>query len=91
MFIDISIFNRTGYTDLSVFVLDIINWGIALSALIAVIMVVVAGFKFIFSMGDEKKIQSASQTLIFAIIGLVLVFIAPMVIRFVLTNFLVGL
>lgn len=70
------------------FVIYLINLAIGFSALLAVIMVIVSGFKYIISMGDEKKIASASKSLMYALIGMVLVFIAPTVIQFVLDNFL---
>ncbi len=90
MFVDISVFNQTNYSDIITFAVDIINWLIGLSAVVAVIMVIAAGFKLIFSMGDEKRIQEASRALLFALVGLVLVFIAPTVINFVLDNLLNG-
>lgn len=70
------------------FVIYIINLAVGFSALLAVIMIIVSGFKYIVSMGDEKKIASASKSLMFALIGMILVFIAPIVIQFVLDNFL---
>jgi type IV secretory pathway VirB2 component (pilin) len=70
------------------FVIQIINWAISGSALLAVIMVVAAGFQYIVSMGDEKKISNANRSLIFSLLGMILVFIAPTIIQFVLDNFL---
>lgn len=75
-------------TNLPDFVIQLINWAISASALLAVIMIVAAGFQYILSMGDEKKIENANRSLIFALLGMVLVFISPSIIQFVLDNFL---
>lgn len=88
---DISIFNKVGYTDLPTFILYVLNWVIGFAVILTVIMVVVAGFRFIFSMGDSKKIEGATKTLLISVIGLVVVYLAPAVIKFVLANFLGGL
>lgn len=86
--IDILQLNPTQYSDLTKFLLDMINWAIAFAVLLAIIGVVVGGFRFIFSMGDDKKIQSASRSLVFAILGMVLVFLSPAIVKFILSNFL---
>lgn len=68
--------------------LKIINWLIGASALVAVVMIVVSGFKYITANGDENRIAKATKTLTFAIVGLVLCFISGMLVNFVLGNFL---
>jgi len=69
-------------------VVNILNWVIAFSAVLSVVMIISAGFQYITSIGDEEKIGKATSTLIFAILGMVLVFIAPLVIQYVVDNFL---
>jgi len=88
MFIDTSNIISATNTDLVEFLVDMINWFIGFAAVLSVIMIIVSGFQYIVSFGDEKKIGKATSSLIFAIIGMVLVFIAPLVIQFVLDNFL---
>lgn len=69
-------------------VLDALNWFLALGALAAVVVLIVAGIMYITASGDEAKIGKATKTLTFAIIGLVVCFIAVMLVNFVLKNFL---
>jgi len=88
MFIDISNIQGVNNIELAQFVVDIINWIIGLAAVLSVIMIISSGFQYIFSFGDPKKIGKATSSLIFAIIGLVIVFLAPTIIQFVLDNFL---
>jgi hypothetical protein len=49
-----------------------------------VIMVVVAGFKYITSNGDTQAVGSAKRTLIYALVGLVVAVLAEFLVHFVL-------
>ena len=69
-------------------VVDLLNWAIGLAALASVAMLIAAGFMYITANGDEGKVEKATKTLTFAIVGLVVCFIAVMLVKFVLTNFL---
>lgn len=88
MLVDVSHIQNINNVGLIQFIINIINWIIQLSAVLSVIMIIAAGFQYIFSLGDEKKLKKATSSLIFAIIGMILVFIAPSVIQYVLDNFL---
>lgn len=52
----------------------------------AVIMVMVGGFKYITSSGDSNNINSAKDTILYAIIGLVIAVLAQIIVRFVLNQ-----
>ncbi len=64
----------------------VINFLSAIIGAIAVIMMVVSGFKYVSSGGDAGKITSAKTTLIYAIVGLVIVALAQSIVQFVLTK-----
>lgn len=51
---------------------------------IAVIMIIVGGLKYILSSGDSNNINSAKNTILYAIIGLVIVAFAQIIVKFVL-------
>jgi hypothetical protein len=55
-----------------------------IAAVIAVIMLIVSGFKFITSQGDAAGAASARNTLIYAIVGIVIVVFAQIIVKFVL-------
>lgn len=55
--------------------------------LIAVFMIIFGGLKYITSGGNDGGIKSAKNTLLYAVVGLVIVLIAEGVVRFVLTRF----
>ncbi len=52
--------------------------------LAAVIMIVIAGFKYITSGGKEEGVKSAKNTILYAVIGLVVVALAQVIVQFVL-------
>lgn len=52
----------------------------------AVAMIIVAGLKYVTSGGNADKTKSAKNTLIFAILGLVIVALAQVIAHFVLTE-----
>lgn len=89
MFTDLSTLNATGYGDLSGFVISLINFAISLSVLIVVISLVVAGFKYILSMGDEEKVKEATRSLVYSLLGLVIVFLSPTIIEFIINEVLI--
>lgn len=64
----------------------IINGVIGLLASIAVIFVVVGGVQYMTSGGDSGKVKTAKNTILYALIGLVICVLA-----FAITNWLVGI
>lgn len=51
-----------------------------------VIMIIVSGLRYITSGGDAQSVSGAKRTLIYAIVGLVVVAFAQFIVRFVLGN-----
>ena len=75
-------------SELNSWIITMLNWAIGLAALAAVVMLIAAGYMYITANGDEAKVGKATKTLTFAIVGLVVCFIAVMLVRFVLDNIL---
>lgn len=67
-------------------VVFILNTLVGLSALVAVIMIVVSGYMFITAGGDSDKVKSAGNTITSAVIGLAIVFLARTIIVFLIEN-----
>lgn len=72
-----------GTAELTTSVIYIIQWVLGLLGLIAVIMIIVGGFKWMTAGGDEEKIESAKKLLTAAVIGLVIVLLAWAIVIFV--------
>jgi len=51
---------------------------------VAVVMIMIAGFRYITSGGSSDKITSAKNTLMYALIGIIIVALAQVVVKFVL-------
>lgn len=51
---------------------------------IAVVMIIVGGFRYVTSGGKEDSVRGAKSTIMYALIGLVIVALAQVVVRFVL-------
>ncbi len=64
----------------------VINIFSVIVGVVAVIMIVYGGFKYITSGGDSGKISAAQQTIIYAIVGLIIVSLAQIIVRFVLSR-----
>ncbi len=64
----------------------VINIISAVVGVIAVIMIVVGGFKYITSGGESSNVSGAKNTIIYAIIGLVIVAFAQIIVHFVINH-----
>jgi heme/copper-type cytochrome/quinol oxidase subunit 2 len=54
--------------------------------IVAVIMIIYGGFRFITSGGDANATKNARNTILFAIVGIVVVLISQAIVQFVLLN-----
>lgn len=63
---------------------SVINLFSLLVGIVAVIMIIIGGFQYILSNGDSSKISTAKNTIIFALVGLIIVAMAQFIVRFVL-------
>lgn len=59
----------------------------AIIGIIAVVMIMISGIKYITSQGDPAQINSAKNTALYAAIGLVIVALSQVIVRFVLSRF----
>ncbi|MFO0887163.1 MAG: hypothetical protein H6793_01750 [Candidatus Nomurabacteria bacterium] len=59
---------------------------IMIAGVASVIMIMVGGFKYMVSNGDSGKVSSAKDTILYSIIGLVVVVIAQAIVSFVITR-----
>ncbi len=64
---------------------QITNTLIYIVGIIAVIMLVFGGIKYVVSGGDAKKVTDAKNTVLYAIIGLVIAFVSYAIVTFVIS------
>lgn len=59
-----------------------------ITAAISVVMIVIGGFRYVVSNGDSNAMGSAKNTILYAIVGLVIAMVAQLIVTFVLTRFI---
>ncbi|OVE79231.1 hypothetical protein BVY00_00960 [bacterium G20] len=67
-------------------VADAINILSLIVGVVAVIMIILGGFRYITSSGNQESVKSAKNTIIYAVVGLVIVALAQIIVKFVLNT-----
>ena len=62
---------------------NIINAALAFAGVVALIMIIFSGIRYVTSGGDPKAVEGARNTLTWAIIGLVVIVLAYLIINFI--------
>ena len=65
---------------------DVVNILSLIVGTVCVIMIIIGGFKYVTSNGDSNNVSSAKNTILYAIIGLVIVALSQFIVRFVLAR-----
>jgi hypothetical protein len=65
---------------------EIINIISVVVGIVAVIMIIYAGFRYVTSGGSDDSVKTAKNTILYAIIGLVIVALAQIIVHFVLAK-----
>jgi hypothetical protein len=66
---------------------NVFSWIVGVAAVLAIIY---GGFKYITSGGDQNSISAAKTTILYAIVGLIVVVFAQIIVRFIVTQFQPG-
>lgn len=77
----------TGEEKLEVRVKNIVNTILFIVGILAVIVIIVSGIFYIISAGDAGKVKRAKDTLMYAVVGLVVAILAYAIVNFVLGVF----
>jgi hypothetical protein len=64
----------------------IINIISVIVGIVAVIMIIYAGFRYVTSGGSDDSVKTAKNTILYAVIGLVIVALAQIIVHFVLAK-----
>ena len=65
---------------------QVTNTVLYIVGIIAVIMLIIGGIKYVVSGGDSKKVTDAKNTVLYAIIGLIIAFLAFAIVNFVILS-----
>lgn len=70
--------------DINKIITTFLNLFSVVIGIVAVVMIMVGGYKYITANGDSSNVTSAKHTIIYALIGLVIVAMAQFMVQFVL-------
>lgn len=73
-------------TKINNLVKTVVNLLSAVVGIVAVIMIIVGGFRYVTSGGNDTSVTSAKNTILYAIIGLIVVALAQIIVRFTLSK-----
>lgn len=76
---------NAGTTDLPAFIASIINILLFITGAIAVLMIIIGGIRYVISGGDQSAVTNAKNTILYAVVGLIVAIIAYAIVNFVVT------
>ena len=81
-----SVKNADDSGNLTELVKNIINTLLFITGMVAVIMIVIGGLRYVTSNGDSNQASQAKNTILYAVIGLVVAIMAYAIVNFVITS-----
>ncbi len=76
----------TGSNSLSGFIKNIVNILLYIIGAIAVLMIIIGGLRYVISGGDSSQTKSAKDTVLYAVIGLVIAVMSYAIVNFVVVQ-----
>ena len=73
---------QEGTGDPKQIIINVLQWVLSFLALIAVIYIVIAGIRLIVSQGEEEQRKKAKDTILYVVIGLIVVLLAKVIVNF---------
>ena len=66
---------------------DVINMILIILGMVAVIMIIIGGIRYTTSNGDSSNVKAAKDTILYAVVGLVVAILSYAIVNFVLGRF----
>lgn len=77
-------------SDIAGNVITILNVFIGVLSAVAVVVIVIGGINYMTSAGDAAKVKKAKDTILYAVIGLIVCALAAVIVNFVVKTALAG-
>jgi hypothetical protein len=87
---DSAVCKAQGEDDLGNMIEILINTLLIVLGMIAVVMIVIGGIRYTTSNGDSGSIKSAKDTILYAVIGLIVAIMSYAIVNFVVSQFIAG-
>jgi len=71
-------------------IVTFVNYGLILVAVLALAVIVYAGFLYITAHGESQQVEKAKRIIVYAVIGIVVIGIAAVVVNFVIKSVVGG-
>jgi hypothetical protein len=78
---------KTTKTDIKALIRTVVNVLLFILGAVAVIMIVIGGIKYTTSNGDASSVTSAKNTIMYAVVGLIVALMAYAIVNFVIQQF----
>jgi hypothetical protein len=65
---------------------QVVNILTSLVGIVAVVMIIIGGYRYMTSSGDPNRVASAKNTLLYAIIGIIIAVLAQVIVKFVIAK-----
>lgn len=62
---------------------NVVFWLLVFAGVVALVLIIYSGIKFITSSGDQKQVEGARKILTYAILGLILILLSFAIVRFI--------
>ena len=72
-----------GNVDVADIIVKVTKWVLGITGAVAVLLIIWGGFQYITAAGNEKRVESAKQTLTYAVIGLIVILLAQVIVTLV--------
>ena len=79
---------RGGEADLKSAIQTVINVLLFIIGAVSVIMIIIGGLRYVISNGDQGQVTSAKNTILYAVVGLVVALLAFAIVNFVISAFI---
>ena len=76
----------TGNLDVVSVLTTVIDWVLAFSGAVAVLFLILGGLQYITAAGNEKRVETAKNTILYAVIGLVVILLSFVIVAFISQN-----
>jgi cytochrome bd-type quinol oxidase subunit 2 len=73
----------SGQSDLRVSLVEMLNYFLVFIGIILVMVIVYAGFIIIMSQGDDEKLTEGRKIIVYALIGVVIIFLSYTIVNFI--------
>lgn len=75
--------NPVGNQNLGDVLFDVVNALLLFAGAVAVLFLIIGGFRYVVSAGNAEQVEGAKKTIVYALLGLIIIFIAYVLVQLV--------